>query len=399
MQHMNPVPDAMTKRSARHADRMSKIRPFYVMEVLERAFRMQAEGQDVIHLQMGEPDFDTPQTITQAGIRALEQKRTHYVQALGIPALRERIADHYPADCRPAVERVMVTPGSSAGLQLVFACLLNPGDEVLLADPGYPCNNNFVHLYGGTPRGIPCGPDSNYQLTAAAIEQHWHENTRAVLIGTPSNPTGAVVPPDEMSRIAQTVRQLGGHLIVDEIYHGLVYDTEIRTALFDGNDIFVVNSFSKYYGMTGWRLGWLVVPDDYIDDITRLSQNLFISASTPAQYAALHAFDAETLEILEHRCATFRQRRDYFIPALRELGFAIPVMPQGAFYVYADCSRFSTDSDTFALDLLDQALVGVAPGKDFGNYRQHEHIRFSYANAMDKLEQAVQRIADFLNRS
>lgn len=376
--------------------RMQPIRPFYVMEVLEEAFRLEAEGQDIIHLQMGEPDFDTPDPITRAGIEALEQKRTHYVQALGIPPLRRLIADAYPEDCRPPVERVVVTPGSSGGLQMIFACLLNDGDEVLMADPGYPCNANFIHLYGGVPKSIACGADTNYQLTADSIRANWSDRTKAVLIGTPSNPTGSVVSPEEISRIAQTVRELGGQLIVDEIYHGLVYDTPIRTALHDGDDIFVVNSFSKYYGMTGWRLGWLIVPDRYLDDITRLSQNLFISASTPAQYAALHAFDEATINELERRRALFQQRRDYFVPALRDLGFVIPNMPQGAFYVYADCSAFADDSDQFALRLLREALVGVAPGKDFGSYRQNEHIRFSYANSMENLERAVERMGDFL---
>ncbi len=386
------------KSSVHKAARLQHIRPFYVMEVLEEAFRMQAEGQDIIHLQMGEPDFNTPDPITGAGITALEEKRTRYVQALGIPELREKIADSYPAACRPPVNRIAVTPGSSAGLQLVFACLLDPGDEVLLADPGYPCNNNFIHLYGGLPKAIPTDADTNYQLTAELIREAWTERTCAVLIGTPSNPTGSVVSPEEMSRIAATVRELGGQLIVDEIYHGLVYDADIRTALFDGEDIFVVNSFSKFYGMTGWRLGWLVVPDQYMDAITRLSQNLFISASTPAQFAALKAFDSETSNELERRRALFQQRRDYFIPALRELGFTIPVMPQGAFYVYADCSRFTKDSDNFALDMLHKALVGTAPGKDFGTYRQNEHIRFSYANSQQNLERAIERMANYLPR-
>ena len=381
---------------SRKASRLAQIRPFYVMEVLEEAFQMQAAGQDVIHLEMGEPDFRTPEPINQAGIRALQEYRTQYTQALGIPPLRELIAAAYPEACRPDVQRIAVTPGSSAGLQLVFACLLDPGDEVLLADPGYPCNNNFIRLYGGVPRALPTDADTNYQLTAQMIREAWTDNTRAVLIGSPSNPAGAVVPPDEMSRIAATVRELGGQLVVDEIYHGLVYDTEIRTALFDGQDIFIVNSFSKYYGMTGWRLGWLVVPDAYLDDITRLSQNLFISASTPAQYAALHAFDEETIEELERRRALFQQRRDQFVPALRELGFKVPIDPQGAFYVYADCSRFSDDSDAFALDMLRKALVGTAPGKDFGSYRQNEHIRFSYANSAENLERAVERMARYL---
>ncbi len=380
------------------SDRMQHIQPFYVMEVLEEAFRLQSEGHDVIHLEVGEPDFDTPDPVTDAGIRALQDKRTHYVQALGIPELRARIADHYPGVCRPAERRVAVTPGSSAGLQLVFACLLNPGDEVLMADPGYPCNKNFIHLYGGVPISLPTDAATNYQLTAKMIQENWHSSTRAVLLGTPSNPTGSVIAPQEMTRIAETVRELGGQLIVDEIYHGLVYDTEYRSALFDGDDIFIINSFSKYYGMTGWRLGWLVVPEAYLHDITRLAQNLFISASTPAQYAALHAFDDATKQELERRRDLLQQRRDYFVPALRQLGFDIPVMPQGAFYVYADCSRFSNDSDAFALQMLHNSLVGVAPGKDFGSFRQNHHIRFSYANSMHNLERAIVRLADYLQR-
>lgn len=391
-----PPPSGTPKKGAA---RVQRIRPFYVMDVLERAFRMQAQGKDVIHLQVGEPDFDTPDPITDAGIRALQEKRTHYVQALGIPALRELIAEQYPAACRPGAHRVVVTPGSSSGLQMVFACLIDSGDEVLLADPGYPCNSNFVHLYGGIPTAIPTDAASNYQLTAESIRENWKPNTRAVLIGSPSNPTGSVVSPEQMTKIADTVRELGGHLIVDEIYHGLVYDTELRSALHDGEDIFIVNSFSKYYGMTGWRLGWLVVPDDFLDDITRLSQNLFISASTPAQFAALHAFDEETRVELERRRELFHRRRDYFVPALRELGFVVPLMPQGAFYVYADCSPFSDDSDTFAMQLLQEALVGVAPGKDFGSHRHAQHIRFSYANSMHNLERAIERMDRLLRKA
>jgi len=375
---------------------MRLIQPFFVVEVLEEALRMQAEGVDVIHLEVGEPDFDTPDPITRGGIRALEEKRTRYVQACGIPQLRERIASSYPEACRPPTDRVVVTPGSSGGLQLIFACLLNPGDEVLMTDPGYPCNKTFVHMYDGVPRPIATDAATNYQLTARSIREHWRDATRAVLLGTPSNPSGSVVAPEEMTRIAETVRELGGSLIVDEIYHGLVYDADIRTALFDGDDIFVVNSFSKYYGMTGWRLGWLVVPETHLNGITRVAQNVFISSSTPAQFAALHAFDESTTEELERRRRLFQQRRDYFVPALRELGFEIPRMPEGAFYVYADCSRFSDDSDAFALRLLHEAGVAVAPGKDFGSHRRTQHVRFSYANSMENLERAIERMERLL---
>ncbi len=378
------------------ASRMQNIRPFYVMEVLEKAFAMERAGKPVIHLEVGEPDFSSPPKVVAAGIDALKAGRTRYVQATGLPELKARIAEYYPVACRPSTARVVVTPGSSSGLQLVFASLLNSGDEVLLSDPGYPCNANFVHLYGGVPVAVACDAGTDYGLTAEAIRSHWSERTRAVLIGSPSNPAGTVVSPAEMSRIAATVRERGATLIVDEIYHGLVYDTEIRTALYDGADIFVVNSFSKYYSMTGWRLGWLVVPENRIDDITRLCQNLFISSSTPAQYAALRAFDAATTEELERRRVRFQARRDFLVPALRALGFKIPVMPQGAFYVYADCSGFSEDSDAFALEILEQALVGIAPGKDFGRFRCNTHVRFSYANTLENLRTAVERIAEYL---
>lgn len=388
--------EKVTRHSARKALRTHEIRPFYVMEVLDKAFAMERAGRSIVHLELGEPDFDTPNAIVEAGIRALQEGRTHYVQALGIPQLRKRIAAHYPQACRPGVERVAVMPGSSGALQLIFGVLINEGDEVLLADPGYPCNCNFVRLYGGKPIPVPCGPCVNYQLTAESIREHWTERTRAVLIGTPSNPTGTIVPPQEMTRIVNMVQALGGTLIVDEIYHGLSHGVAIRTALYDSDDIFVVNSFSKYYGMTGWRVGWLIMPEMFIEDITKLAQNVFISTSTPAQFAALHAFDEEVIEALKRRRHLFEQRRDYIVPALRELGFAVPVMPQGAFYVYADCSAFTDDSDAFAWDVLEKTGVALTPGRDFGKYRCKEHVRFSYATTLENLQEAVHRLGRYL---
>ena len=378
------------------ARRMDSIRPFYVMEVLERAFALEQAGHPVIHLEVGEPDFPTPAPVVEAGMRALAQGRTRYVQAMGLPELRAAIAENYPQSCRPQPDRVVVTPGSSGALQLVFGVIIDPGDEVLLADPGYPCNANFVRLYGGEPVLIPVGPDTGYQLTAELIARHWSERSKAVLVGTPSNPTGTLVAPAEMSRISATVADLGGHLVVDEIYHGLTYGEAARSALHDSSDVFVVNSFSKYYGMTGWRIGWLVSPQEFLSDVCKLAQNLFISTSTPAQCAALHAFDIEVIAELERRRELFRERRDFLVPALRELGFGIPVTPQGAFYVYADCSAFSDDSDRFALDILEHTKVGITPGRDFGSYRHRQHVRFSYANTLQNLEQAVERLRSFL---
>ena len=378
------------------ANRLKHIRPFYVMEILAEAYKLQAQGKDVIHLEVGEPDFDTPELIIQAGITALKTGKTRYTPAMGIPELREKIADDYPAPYRPSMQRIAVTPGSSSALQLAFACLLNPGDEVLLTDPGYPCNKNFIRLYNGIAKAIPVSADTNYQLTAELIQQHWTDQTRGVLLGTPANPTGSIISDDAMQHIAATVRELGGTLIVDEIYHGLVYGNEISSALHAGNDIFIINSLSKYYGMTGWRLGWMVVPEAYQEDINKLAQNLYISANTPAQHAALQVFTTQAQAEFERRRVIMQERRDFIVPALQTLGFDIPHMPEGAFYAYADSSQFSDNSDELALRLLNDALIGVAPGKDFGEYRHKQHIRFSYANSMDNLQRAVERMAKVL---
>ncbi|MCF8015348.1 MAG: aminotransferase class I/II-fold pyridoxal phosphate-dependent enzyme, partial [Chromatiaceae bacterium] len=297
----------------------------------------------------------------------------------------------------PSPERVALVPGSSAALLVTFALLFNPGDEVLLADPGYPCNANFIQLFGGVPVRIPCGPETGYQLTPELIRAHWTERTRAVLLGSPANPTGAVITPEQMSAIAATLRGLGGTLVVDEIYQGLVYDgAVVRSALHDGDDLFVINSFSKFYGMTGWRLGWLVAPEGYGDAVTRLCQNLFISAPTLSQHAALAAFEPATLAELERRRQAFQQRRDFLVPALRQLGFQVPLVPAGAFYVYADASDLTDDCQHFADQVLEQSGVAITPGRDFGDYRQHEHLRFSYAAPLERLEEAMERLRRWL---
>ncbi len=386
----SPAPD-------NQAARIGEIEPFYVMEILDRAFALEHAGRAVIHLEVGEPDFPTPVPVAEAGMQALREGKTRYVSALGVDALRERIAARYPPACRPPPDRVAVTPGSSGAFQLIFGSLIDPGDEVLLTDPGYPCNANFVRLFEGVPRLVACDAAAGYQFTATAIETAWTERTKAVLIGTPSNPTGTAVSSDEMTRIVESVERLGGTLIVDEIYHGLTYGPEVRTALYDTDRAFIVNSFSKYFGMTGWRVGWLVMPSAFIDGITKLAQNLFISTNTPAQYAALRACEEDVVAELERRREVFRQRRDYLVPALRELGFKVPVTPDGAFYVYADCSAFTNDSYEFALEVLDSTGVAITPGCDFGRYRHREHVRFSYANHLGKLQQAVQRLAGFLS--
>jgi aspartate/methionine/tyrosine aminotransferase len=377
------------------ATRLSKIEPFHVMDILARARAMEAQGRSIIHMEIGEPDFPTAPAIVQAGIAALQAGRTHYTPALGLPELRAAIAASYPAHAQPDAGRVVVTPGASGALQLIFAALINPGDQVLMADPGYPCNRHFVSLFEGEPRAIPVDASTGYQLNADLVHRHWTGRTVAVLLASPSNPTGTIIAPDEMAQIARAVEERGGVLIVDEIYHGLVYEEEAVTALSHSQNLFVVNSFSKYYGMTGWRLGWLVAPASYIPAIDKLAQNIFLAASTPAQYAALAAYDAGVQQELQKRRDIFRERRDFLLPALRGLGFEIPLVPQGAFYLYADCARFTDDSQAFALQLLEQAGVAITPGLDFGSHRAARHVRFSYANTLDNLREGVSRLRGY----
>ena len=379
---------------------MREIEPFHVMELLARAQALEAQGRDIVHMEIGEPDFPTPRPICEAGIKALEHGELFYTPALGIPALREAIAGFYKTryglDLAPS--RVVVTSGSSGALLLTIAALINPGDQVLMADPGYPANRHFVRMMEGEAVGIPVGADSHYQLTPEHLEQHWGNRTVAALVATPSNPTGTLIPQTQIRAMAAFAQQRGGALIVDEIYHGLVYDGETHTAVDVGDNVFVINSFSKYFNMTGWRLGWMVAPPRYVRELDKLSQNIYLSAPTPSQLAALAAFEPETLAICEARRQAFLARRDYLVPALRELGFAIPHMPPGAFYVYADCSRFTQDSHAFALDLLERAGVAITPGIDFGRHRAGEHVRFAYTRPVERLREGVRRIGEYLSQ-
>ncbi len=388
----------MSIQGAKFARRLAAIQPFYVMDVLARARALESQGRSVIHMEIGEPDFPTVPQIVEAGIDALRAGHTHYTPACGLPELRAAIAHSYAPDARVDPACVVVTPGASGALALVFAALLDPGDEVLLADPGYPCNRHFVRLFEGRPVSIPVDAGTHYQLSAELIRRHWSARTVAVLLASPSNPTGTVVPEPEMLRIVRTVAELGGVLIVDEIYHGLTYGTPARSALAHSPEVFVVNSFSKYYGMTGWRLGWLVAPRAYVEPLDRLAQNVFLASNTPAQHAALAALSPVVRAELEHRRAQFKERRDYLLPALRALGFEIAVVPQGAFYVYADCARLAADSETLARALLEEAGVAITPGRDFGSHRPERHVRFSYANTLDNLREGVRRIGAYLRR-
>ena len=380
------------------ARRMAGIEPFYVMDLLAHARKLESEGRNIIHMEVGEPDYATPEPVRHEAELILEKNPIHYTPALGLPELREAISVFYRQ--RYSVEipatRIIVTPGSSGALQLLMGILINPGDKVLMADPGYPCNRHFVRLYEGEAVQIPVDQSTHYQLDRSLLEMHWDKQTRAVVVASPSNPTGSLMPADQMQALYTYTKQRGASLIVDEIYHGLTYGVQPQTALTLGDSVFVVNSFSKFFGMTGWRLGWMVAPEWAIDALDRLAQNIFLSAPTLSQHAALAAFRPETMEILEQRRQAFGERRNYLVPALRSLGFGIADEPQGAFYIYADSSRFSDDSFSFCNRLLDKAGVAVTPGRDFGTYQAEKHVRFAYTSELEKLKEGVSRLQNYL---
>jgi len=377
---------------------MGMIEPFHVMSLLARARALEAQGRSIVHMEIGEPDFPTPRPVCEAGMRALERGDLFYTPALGLPELRAAIAgfyrSRYGVDVSP--ERIAVTSGASAALLLALGVLIDPDAEVLLTDPGYPANRHFVRLLNGQPLNVPVGPDSGYQMTPELLEHYWTGRTAAALVATPSNPTGTLIPHGRLADMASFAAKRSGVLIVDEIYHGLVYGGETKTAVDLGENVFVINSFSKYFNMTGWRLGWIVAPEHCIGEIDKLAQNVYLSAPAPAQHAALAAFEPETLALLDARRDEFRARRDYLVPALRKLGFDIPQTPEGAFYIYANCSRFTADSYQFAITLLEHAGVAITPGIDFGSHRAAEHVRFAYTNSIDRLEEGVSRIARFV---
>ncbi len=393
-----PGPHTTIYQHRGFARRIDDIEPFRVVEVLARATAMAASGADIVHMAAGEPDFSTAAPIVEAGRKALANGATHYSQAAGIPQLREGLsqyyADTYGLDIAPS--RIMITPGASGALLLVAALLMNPGDGMLMTDPGYPCNRHFMRLVEGRGQLVRVDASTNYQLTAELVAANWQDNTIGAMVASPANPTGTALSREQLAALSVQVRSRNGHLIVDEIYHGLVYEGSAPSVLEVDQDAFVINSFSKYFGMTGWRLGWLVAPEAAVAEMEKLAQNFFISMSTMAQYAALVAFEPATREILDGRREIFRQRRDFLLPAVQDLGFSVPCHPQGAFYIYADASRFTHDSQRFCLDLLEDHGVALTPGVDFGHHRASEHLRFSYTTGMDRLELAVERLARVL---
>ncbi len=381
------------------ARRLGAIEPFYVMEFAKAANAIarsaECAASPMVYLNIGEPDFTAPPLVLEAAARCLAAGRTQYTDACGLPELRERIAGWYRARHGLEIDagRIVVTAGASAALQLATLALLDAGDEVLLPDPSYPCNRHFVVAAGGVPVLLPAGASARFQLDADAVRAAWGARTRGVLLASPSNPTGTSIDPDEMRRIVDTVRERDGFAIVDEIYLGLSYDERYgRSALALGEDVISVNSFSKYFSMTGWRLGWLVVPPALVAPIEKLAQNLYICASTPAQRAALACFEPASIDEYERRRAEFRARRDFIVPALASLGLPVPVVPDGAFYAWFDCSAHAASSWDFCFDLLRGAHVALTPGRDFGRHDSERRVRLSFASALPQLEQAVARL-------
>ena len=392
----------------RIAQRAQRIEPFYVMEVAKAAATMAKEfahtAKPMIFLNIGEPDFTAPPLVQAAASRAIANGNTQYTQATGLPELREKISAWYASrfNVNISPSRIVLTAGASAALQLACLALIEAGDEMLMPDPSYPCNRHFVSAAEGKAVLIPTTANERFQLTRAKVEAAWGPHTRGVLLASPSNPTGTSIAPDELQRIADFVHSHGGITMVDEIYLGLSYEEHFgHTALAMpgelGESVISINSFSKYFNMTGWRLGWLVVPEALVPVIERIAQNLFICPSTIAQHAALACFEADSLVEYERRRSEFKARRDYFIPELNRLGLSVPVIPDGAFYAYADCSKLAakwglSGSWEFAFELMKRAHLAVTPGRDFGSSAPEQYVRFSTASSMAHLKEAIARL-------
>jgi aspartate/methionine/tyrosine aminotransferase len=385
------------------SSRLDRIAPFYVMECAKAAWELAESpacdpargGEPMIFLNIGEPDFTAPPPVLAAAERCLREGRTQYTQATGRDDLREAIAGWYATRFGLSIDpaRILVTAGASAALQLITTALFETGDEVLMPDPSYPCNRHFVAATGATARLLPAGPETRFQPDAASVRAAWGPSTRGVLLASPSNPTGTSIAPAEMAAIVQAVRERGGVTIVDEIYLGLSYDERFgRSALTLGDDVISVNSFSKYFNMTGWRLGWLVLPPALVAPVEKLAQNLYICPSSLAQEAALACFEPASLAEYERRRAAFRERRDLVVPALQALGLTVPVVPDGAFYAWADCSRFATSSWDFCFDMMRRAHVALTPGRDFGPAAAERCLRLSFASSTEQIAEALVRL-------
>ncbi|GED98493.1 aminotransferase class I/II-fold pyridoxal phosphate-dependent enzyme [Gordonia crocea] len=383
--------------------RAQDVAPFYAMEYGRRAAELEAQGVSVVKLNIGEPDFGAPPAFL-ARIRELSDGRPlPYTGALGIDELRRAIADfsrdHFDAPIDPG--RVVVTTGASAALLLACAALVNPGDEVLVADPSYPCNRSFAAGFGAEVTLLSTGPQRRFQLDARSVADAWTERTRGVMIASPSNPTGTSIPYDELVATVRTVEQRGGWRIVDEIYLGLADDADghgPRSIAADDPGAVVVNSFSKYFGMTGWRLGWAVVPDEMVGIAEKLAQNYYVCPPTPAQWAALECFTPETLALAQARRAVLRRRRQLVLDGLARIGLPVPVIPDGAFYVYVDVSGTGMTASQFCDRALTHAQVALTPGKDFGDEGAEQYVRLSYATGEDDLALGLERLGELVGR-
>ena len=402
------------------AQRARRIEPFYVMEVAKQASELAKQlantDRPMIFLNIGEPDFTAPPLVREAAARAISSGNTQYTHATGLHALRERISDWYATrlNAQVAPSRIIITAGASAALQLACLALIESGDEVLMPDPSYPCNRHFVSAAEGTAVLVPTTAEERFQLTLAKVQAAWNDKTRGVLLASPSNPTGTSIAPEELQRIHEFVDAKGGITLIDEIYLGLSYEERFGHSALAmpgdlGKSVISVNSFSKYFNMTGWRLGWLVVPEALAPVVERIAQNLFICASTVAQHAALACFEPASLSEYERRRAEFKARRDYFVPQLNRLGLRVPVMPDGAFYAYADCTALAgkwgidarpgdgtSGSWEFAFELMQRAHLAVTPGRDFGHAAPEKFVRFSTASSMEHLQQAIARLESVL---
>jgi aspartate/methionine/tyrosine aminotransferase len=396
--------------------RIDAIEPFRVMQLLERARELEAEGRDIVHMEIGEPDLPPPPQAAQAAIAAIKAGESGYTPSTGLPQLKSALSDwykrHHGVDIDP--KRILITPGASGAFLVLYLVLLENGESVLLPDPGYPCQRNFVRLAGGTPVSVPVGPDGHYHMTAGDLKDFWANSGasgrgptgrghKAVVVTSPGNPTGTLIDKEEFCDIAAACRSRGATLISDEIYHGLVYEDEhghapkVVSALEIDDDAVVVNGFSKRWAMTGYRVGWMVVPEKLVDPCTRVMQNIFIAATTISQHAALAALSPESEAHVEATAARYGARRQILLDALPKLGFKIAVEPEGAFYIYTDASALTDDAEAFCADVLESAGVAITPGADFGSYRANIHVRFSYATSRERIEEGIKRLGDYLD--
>jgi len=381
------------------AERTKAVAPFFAMEFGKHAAALEAQGHHIIKLNIGEPDFDAPPKVVQAMHGAIDAGHTSYTAALGIPPLRQAIADFYLSQygIHIGASRVVVTAGASAALLLASAALVNEGDEVLVGDPSYPCNRHFMSSFGARVKLVPTTPESRFQLNEQLLREHWSAQTRGLMIATPSNPTGTSVPEQELAALCRFAGERGAWRIVDEIYLGLTYGEQRAPSILKHDpDAIVINSFSKYFGMTGWRLGWVIVPEVMAPVMERLAQNYYICASAPTQFAALACFDPESLAVCEERRADLARRRALVLNGLKEIGLSVPVEPDGAFYVYIDVSKTGLDSMQFCERLLQEAHVALTPGNDFGVCSAKDHVRLSYAASTEDLQTAIARLGSFM---